>query len=36
MNINILSIHFNNNLFIKNELPSERIPMATLGDDGDI
>jgi len=33
MNIIKLSIK---NLFIKNELPSELILMATLGDDGDI
>ena len=36
MNINKLSIHFLFNLFIKKELPCERISMATLGDDGDI
>ena len=36
MNINKLSTNFQQNLLIKNELPSELILMATLGDDGDI
>jgi hypothetical protein len=35
MNIIKLSIHFDH-IFKKKELPSERILMATLGDDGDI
>ena len=36
MNIIKLSTHFVQNLLIKNELPSGRTLMATLGDDGDI
>ena len=35
MNIIKLSIHLCCYLLIKKELPSERILMATLGDDGD-
>lgn len=36
MNIIKLSTHFVQTLLIKNELPSGRTLMATLGDDGDI